>query len=276
MGAALAVTTRSADARRDKRLRLRMPVVVLRGIERLAMHTGDVSVRGLFLRTETPLPSKDIVRIEIILPISGTKLALRAAVVHSIVAGGAHPSGSGLELYGNGEVERAVWEDFIREAERCYPQALEKEVFLVPTVRIGATAGHTCPTLCANASPSPAPRALPPAAARAHAACRFEAVLSLKAYFDDVQALGAVYSSEMARGTMSVTSPVILDVGAKLSLCLVHPSTRDTFVIHAQVCSHAHGQASRTMSIEFLDLNDTRRAQLEGFIRDGVSTASTR
>ena len=56
------------NKRRDVRYQVRFPVQMTAGRRKSTLFAEDVSRRGLFLRTDTPPPLRQLVRIQLVLP----------------------------------------------------------------------------------------------------------------------------------------------------------------------------------------------------------------
>ncbi len=99
------------NLRREGRLEARLRVYLVRGRAELALQTGDVSYRGLFLETMEPLALRSLIRLR--LELSLHVVEAHAMVVH--VASAAPRVGVGVEFWGLAGPQRRAWEDFVRE-----------------------------------------------------------------------------------------------------------------------------------------------------------------
>src|SRR4051794_13948062 len=100
-----------AERRREPRMRVTLPAVVVRrsGLESVDMI--DASYRGLFLRMKHPPPVRELVRLRIALP---TKELEAHAVVVRIVDDTPGRYGVGLRFFALNGQDKTDWEHFIQ------------------------------------------------------------------------------------------------------------------------------------------------------------------
>jgi hypothetical protein len=130
------------NLRREARVDARVVVEIQKKRSSVMVETSDVSFRGLFVRTQEPLPLRALVRLRVALP--SRMLEAHAMVVHVVDGGGA-----GLQFWGLSGADRAAWDDFVRglvQAKRKLvvpPQGLDLEtptgVRVVRATSLGAT-----------------------------------------------------------------------------------------------------------------------------------------
>src|SRR5687767_15815233 len=104
--------TVTANLRRDARIDVRVPVVVIRGKMTLELESLDVSFRGLFLKCQDPPPLRSLVRLKATIP--SRTIEVHAMAVHVVAAGEDREGGVGLQFWGLSGSDRQAWEDFIR------------------------------------------------------------------------------------------------------------------------------------------------------------------
>jgi hypothetical protein len=104
--------TVTANLRRDARLDVRVPVVVMRGKTTHAHESLDVSFRGLFLKCPDPPALRSLVRLKVTIPTR--TIEVHAMAVHVIAASEDREGGVGLQFWGLSGSDRQAWEDFIR------------------------------------------------------------------------------------------------------------------------------------------------------------------
>jgi hypothetical protein len=102
----------TANLRRDARIDVRIPVVVIRGSAKREHETLDVSFRGLFIACPEPPPLRSLVRLHVIL--TSRTIHVHAMAVHVVAADGTREGGAGLQFWGLSGTDRQAWEDFIR------------------------------------------------------------------------------------------------------------------------------------------------------------------
>jgi hypothetical protein len=119
--------------RRDHRYQVRLSATLIARHGETALVTGDVSYRGVFLRTDDPPARRRLVRVRLELPpepgevTAGMPLAVDGMVANVIPPGdpGGRAPGAGIEFYGlNGQV-RARWERFIRQLQ-SHPETMDQ------------------------------------------------------------------------------------------------------------------------------------------------------
>jgi len=109
------------NLRREARVDVRVPVVVYRGRNPVALETSDVSFKGLFVRTTDPPPLRSLVRLKVAL--IDREFEAHAMAVHVVssssladeAADGEHREpGVGLQFWGLSGPNRTAWDDFVR------------------------------------------------------------------------------------------------------------------------------------------------------------------
>lgn len=229
--------TNGSHSRRDVRHRARLPVVLTSGKRSLQTMTEDVSLRGLFVHTDSPPALRQLVKVEVTVP-SGDKLTLNAMVVFVLPPANAHrrPPGVGLQLYGVGREQEATWQAFLRELASQQPEA-----------------GKHAVEVQAAAVPDPVRRQFPRLAVRMRVQPR------------NVHALLEMWTRDVSRGGMFIETEHSLDVGERLEVDVVHPQTAATFTLPCVVRRIARGSAGRGLGVEICDLDDDRRAAFQDF-----------
>lgn len=116
--------TTTANLRRDARLDVRLPVVLIRGKSTLEDETLDVSFRGLFMKTKEPPALRSLVRLRVTLP--SRTIETHAMAVHVIAADDDREGGVGLQFWGLSGTDRQAWEDFVRTLVTIRREAAKK------------------------------------------------------------------------------------------------------------------------------------------------------
>ena len=103
------------DKRREPRFGARIVARIVRRGETLDLLTNDVSFKGAFLRTDSPPATRQLVKVELVLP-SGVSVSGHAMVVHVTPPGGDgnRVPGMGVQFWGPLQNGKA-WEGFIHE-----------------------------------------------------------------------------------------------------------------------------------------------------------------
>jgi hypothetical protein len=105
-----------APGRQELRFHARFPVTLLSARHRDQLATWDVSFRGMFIETDQPLALRQLVRLGIILPITGRELVLHGMVVNVVDVDDpeGRPQGMGVELFALDTEARGVWWGVVR------------------------------------------------------------------------------------------------------------------------------------------------------------------
>lgn len=104
--------TTTANLRRDARIDVRVPVVMIRGKATFEHETLDVSFRGLFLTCKEPPALRSLVRLRVTIP--NRTIEAHAMAVHVIGAADDREGGVGLQFWGLSGTDRQAWEEFVR------------------------------------------------------------------------------------------------------------------------------------------------------------------
>lgn len=103
-----------SDKRREPRFGARIVARIVRRGETLDLLTNDVSFKGAFLRTDSAPSTRQLVKVELVLP-GGGMVSGHAMVVHVTPPGeGNRVPGVGLQFWGPLQNGKA-WESFIHE-----------------------------------------------------------------------------------------------------------------------------------------------------------------
>ena len=116
--------TVTANLRRDARLDVRVPVVLIRGRTTLEHQTLDVSFRGIFLECNEPPALRSLVRLKVTIP--SRTLEVHAMAVHVVPPADGHQGGVGLQFWGLSGPDRQAWEDFVRTLVSMRREAAKK------------------------------------------------------------------------------------------------------------------------------------------------------
>jgi hypothetical protein len=116
--------TATANLRRDARIDVRVPVVVIRGKTTHEHESLDVSFRGLFLKCQDPPVLRSLVRLKVTIPTR--TIEVHAMAVHVVAASEDRDGGVGLQFWGLSGSDRQAWEDFIRNLIAIRREAAKK------------------------------------------------------------------------------------------------------------------------------------------------------
>lgn len=107
---------RVTERRRDRRLPFRVRLILSRGGQAEAAWTEDVCFAGVFVRMDTLLPVRQLVRLKLTLPPENDELSAMGMVARHLPARGPLPPGVGIQFYSLGTAERHRWTRFIQFA----------------------------------------------------------------------------------------------------------------------------------------------------------------
>ena len=225
--------------RADERYGVRLPIELLFARGPIAAETEDVSLRGLFVRTDAQVPRGQLIRLRVRLPGSHAWLPLCAVVAFCRTPTPSRRlTGMGARLFGVGGTERKIWEAYIDtlRRSRVRPSAPMKAVPVLP--RQGAYA----PVL------------------QVQPASEFD--------------LTALFTRELSRGTVLVQTTAPLSEGDDVVLELMHPRTAALYPIAGTV--HRCVREARMQGVVLeLPLTDVQRESLRRFAVGRVEAQSS-
>jgi len=226
-----------AEQRRDKRYRYQMQAVLLRGGREVSLLTGDVSFRGLFLRTDDPPPLRQLLQVKLKLAPENDELVAHAMAVFVVPAGAAGQTpGVGLQLYAVSAEIRQRWDRFVRWVTKTYPDSLDTPMKPVAT------------------APDTVNRQFP----------RVRRALTVRA--QSIGDLHHLVTEDVSRGGMFLRTGLDIAIGSELRLFVAHPQTGLTFAVDTVVRRRVESPAERAgLGVEFVGLDDKRREEFAAF-----------
>lgn len=228
-----------ASRRKDVRYQARFPAELVFGRKRLSLLTEDLSYRGVFLRTDTPPPLRQLVKVRLVLPFVGRAMEMHGMTVHVVEYEnlGQRVPGVGIQFYGLDRDTRETWEAAVRHVETTAPLAADQSPFAIPA--------HT---------PELIRRRLE----------RHTAVLTLK--LKTREELQELVTRNIAVGGAFVPTTERLREGAPVMLCLHHPENDSTFILDGVV----HQSRGDGVGIDLVGLDAARREELDEFVQGGI------
>ena len=232
------------ERRRDARFPAQLPVVLYAGKTTQTVLTWEVSYRGLFLITDKPPGERMLVKVEIAMP-DGVILTAPAMVVWTRPSpdGNGRPAGVGLQFYGIGKDETSVWQRFVNE--------LKEEARRRPF------------------TPAPQMDPDPEHGRRRHG----RHVATFKIRPRSLARLHEMYTRDISRNGMFIVTDQLIPVGEKINVDVVHPDTHEKFVLVCVVRRAMRDPGRTGLGVEFVDMDDDRRALFQHFIEHGASDA---
>lgn len=223
--------------RRDVRYQVRFPAQLAAGRRRLTLMTEDVSRRGVFLRTSAPLPLRELVRIQLVLPPGQLALRGHGMVVHVVQPGSeARVPGVGIQLYAWDRETQLVWDQLLAQVQRCCPESADQARLDVPvdsTALLATPAPRSSVSGVTGVRPSPA--------AKQTKVVRHASVLLYEARC--VDDLRAFHAREVSRGSARIPTAQDVAVGADVLIHVRHPDTDESYLIDG-VVSRKDGDAA--------------------------------
>jgi Tfp pilus assembly protein PilZ len=229
--------------RRDRRYVLPIPVLLTLSKHSIEATTGDVSYGGMFVVTDERLGLGQLAQVELLLPPAGALFDAPAKLVYARPAlAKDERAGVGVEFYGLGRDAKLRWDTFIDHLRSAHPESASRFVQL----------GHAEPTDEAY------PRTE-------------KQVGALRVHVRGVRDLDVMLGRDLSRGTafFALDSASRLKVGDEIAVHVVHPLADDFFELMARVRRVVVDVSVNGLDVEFLDLDDERRARFADFIEDG-------
>lgn len=224
------------EKRKDRRYPFHAKAVLQSGRTELVAQTEDVSFKGVFIRTDTPLPERHLLRLKFTLPPEGDEFVITGMVARSIPGKDGRPPGAGIQFYGATSSDLDRWNRFIR------------------WVASGAPRPATAPPVLPPDTPDAVQRRFP----------RYAAVLHVN--LRDLAELQQLYTQNVSQGGMFVGTMLDLPPGTPLKLAVIHPRSGEPFELEAAVRWRS-GAPNFGLGLEFTSMDDRRRDAFFDFVR---------
>jgi Tfp pilus assembly protein PilZ len=235
----------SVHKRRDVRFAIRFPAQLSHKQRTYSLVTEDVSYGGVFLGTDTPPPTLQLVGVQLALPIGGRALKAHGMTVHVVEPGDAagHPCGVGVQFYALDRETRETWEAFVTHVRTTAPRAHDQ-------VPLRLARGQT---------PEPMRRSLG----------RHTAVLTVTPR--TLEELEELYTRGVSTGGMFVPTEIEAPEGARVLLHVTHPDSGRPYLLEAKVVSRkTHGEP-RGVGVEIPHTDRQLLEEFLDFVRGGVT-----
>jgi hypothetical protein len=228
--------------RREQRFDIQLALALRQGTRVQRLLTENVSYRGLFVRTDTPPPLRQLVKLETQLPPEATPFVTHGMSVFVIQPddqNGRAP-GAGIQFYGMGD-ERRAWEAFVNHIRQ--------------KARVEGNAALGTGSSPSLQGPEPVRR-------------RHERIaITLEVRPASVEDLMRLWTRDVSAGGMFLSaSEPRPEVGARLQLTIWHPTTGGSFALDVIVRRHGDHPGGAGVGVEFLGMTDARRRELFQFI----------
>ncbi len=225
----------SNDIRREKRYPYPLPVTLTTGKVTDETRTRDVSFNGVFVFSELLVKLRQLVRLDVQLPWQEVSLTVHAMVVH-LEESDTQP-GVGLQFFGVGKSERETWNTFVNQVRQGVAERdLEAwDADIAPPRRDDERRDWG----------------------------RFDTVLEVR--LRTLDELVTLYTRDVSKGGMFLSTDLPLQPGADLLLEVVHPDTSQVHDLRAVVRRQVDGTG---VGVEFVGLDQGARERFWGFVSD--------
>ena len=246
----------STERRRAPRIPVQIPVILKTQETRTSLLTGNLNRGGLYLRTDQPARLKELIEPEVDLGDGGPPLDAVAVVRHRLTPDEAlhlgNTPGMGVQWFGMAQRAKARWEAF---ADR-----LAAEHFAVEAQSIAPPADT-----------EPLPYGMHDKVKRR--ARRYAA--QFRVSLASAELLEECVTRDVSSGGMFLATEQVPALGTKIQVLLVHPETEQTFALNGEVVRiNPPGVEPAGMAVRFENLPESRKADLETFVRSGAPDAS--
>jgi Tfp pilus assembly protein PilZ len=220
----------------SQRYKVRVAAKFLARSQDVTFLTDYLSLDGVFVRTDSPPPVMELLRIEFTLPSDGTNIVLHGMVTEIVLPSAKH-SAPGVEIafFAKGGEAGRRWDELIAYLHEQYPESLERPVTL-------------------------ARETIDPVR-RAHPRFVFQSPIQVGASDD-----GSFTVSDISDGGMFIKTTNAFTVGSDLRITLRHHTNRAGVPIHCIVRRRAFG-SNAGIGVEFRNVNDEQRAILRELIQ---------
>jgi Tfp pilus assembly protein PilZ len=220
----------------NQRYLARIAATFLSRSQSVAFLTDHVTSNGVFVRTDSPPPVMELLRIELVLPSASRKIVLHGMVTEVIPATTKHAApGVEIAFFAKGGEAGQLWDEFIAFVRESHPESLVRPI----TLAEGATDQIR----------------------RAHP--RFHSMFPIE--LDSVGAESATVG-DISQGGMFIRTREEFVIGSNLRITITDPSTQAKAQVYCVVRRRASG-ANPGIGVEFRDMNDSQRQFLGEVMR---------
>jgi hypothetical protein len=291
--APLCCRPRVSNRRRSDRFAVTLPVVIkgARGSENTL--TANVSAHGIAVFSERPFPVRQYVELELRLPPEGQVVSVTAMVARTTESledrvGLKHP-GVAFDFYLFDTKGRWAWRAFLDRlrtvgaptvpavrtvgAPGASPLPPPSTAPRGPVISLdgplarGLAEGRVVPATLERMPPSPPERAPAPPPPEDE-----EDVAAFLVKPRDVGRMWAFYRTELGSMRVRIETPVLKPVGTSVEVVVVHPASREEWVLrgHVLVSSETGRGRGPMLEVALADLSEDTRQAFRRFITSGV------
>jgi Tfp pilus assembly protein PilZ len=220
-----------------ERYNVRIAATFLSRSQSTALLTDHVSARGVFIRTDSPPPVMELLRIEFVLPPASTTVVMHGMVTELVLPQSKH-SAPGVEIafFAKGGEPGRIWDQFVRHVRDRYPESVSRPVTLAQQATDQVRRAH--------------PRVVP--------ATPIEVGSS---HGPESMTVG-----DISDGGMFIRTSKSFTVGTDLRITLRDPRTHARIPVDCIVRRRAFG-SNGGIGVEFRNVNDAQQAVLTELMR---------
>jgi hypothetical protein len=230
-------TSNAVEARAEVRHRVRIRVALLLNGRNHELTTENVSLRGVFLRSNDPVPPRQLVRLRLVLPPHDEVLVVPAMVVRSVepstVAEG--EAGFGVRFVGLDGEPKELWLRFLR-----YVDGLTEK---------GKLYGDE--VLSKPVDPELTP---------------YRPLVDLAISVGSLDELEALIANEVSRGRVLIPIDVPVPSANPVRVHLIHPHIREAFILDGTVIRWTRDHERGVATVDLVRLTHGMRRALKEFV----------
>lgn len=263
----------SPSDRRAPRIPIELPVRLIGTRGEADFLTKDISRGGLFIKTDSPRPHRQLLRIKIELESQLEPIEVHGMVVHSVSPDEAAENngqpGMGVEFIAFGGAPRERWETFLRSAmaDTQLAQATAQETAKATELHRSSAAAAPMP-----AAPPSHQSTAPNHSTTPHQGSMRKAVVTtvFPIPVQSADQLYEIYERELVAGVMFVCTPEQLSLGDRVTMRLIHPGNKSTFDLHGKVQKVHDNPQYPGLSVALRPSTMARRDKFRSFIEAGL------
>ena len=225
---------------------MQLPVILkdIRGDN--ALLTDNINRTGIFLRTDTPKPIRQLIAFSISMPPDDEQLTLHGMVIYSNLPEqskiNGRPPGMGIKFYGMGGDIKNRWEAYYQKIKDIYDEERPDNNWLDSSLEIEADN-----------------REFP----------RYKA--TFKVVLKSVKTMFEFLSKDISLGGMFLKSEYLLEKDDEVLMEIIHPLNNKTFPLSGRIVRLVPTPPEeRGMGIQFLNMDQLTIDKFWHFIEKGI------
>ncbi len=256
-----------AEKRRSPRFEIELPVTLQIKKEQFQLKTLDVSRHGVFLKTDTPRPLRELISLKIELPESFGHLEVLGSVIRSRLPDQSKkddPAGMAVQFFALGGSAKDLWNKFFLSLEKA-PElpAASTQQNLKPASHLASSA-----TSLASSSPNEPEPALASSYPQAFSE-NMNPVVTYVVRLTEKEQVDVFYSHDITVGEMFLETPDAPEIADVVQLNIVGPNSDDEYILFGEViritaATEVRGQG---IVVEFIRLDPQEKQRLLQFLQ---------